>query len=220
MKGMKLIKSLLIVAAVAAPLSLASKAHAQPGYGQPGGGYYNNPQNTTLPGGFHNRTGRLIFGFSLMLGTMKDSEGTIAGDSSVNYSTLSAGVSGHIGGFIGPRLALMAEIQGNAVTLSSDGYDDLTLVQSALMGAVQFWVTPQLWLKGGIGFANLSVDDTYYNESQNIDSGMALMGGVGFELLSSQRFSVDLQGRLLAGSYDGIDQQITAGSIGVGINWF
>jgi hypothetical protein len=46
------------------------------------------------------------------------------------------------------------------------------------------------------------------------------MGAVGFELLSAQRFSVDLQGRLVAGSYDGIDQQITAASIGVGINWF
>jgi len=114
----------------------------------------------------------------------------------------------------------MAELQGNAVTLATDGFDDITLVQSALMGAAQYWITPQLWIKGGIGFANLSVDDTYDGSSTNIDSGMALMGGVGFELLSSQRFSVDLQGRLLAGSYDGIDQQITAASIGVGINWF
>jgi hypothetical protein len=217
---MKLTRSLLL--AGAAVLSLASVASAQPGYGGGGGGggYYNNPQNTTLPGGFHNRTGRLIFGFSLMLGHMSDNEGKIGGDSTTNYSTLSAGVSGHIGGFIGPRLALMAEVQGNAVTLSTDGYDDITLVQSALMGCAQYWVTPQLWVKGGIGFANLSLDDTYYNESQNIDSGMALMGAVGFELLSSQRFSVDLQGRLLAGSYDGIDQQITSGNIGVGINWF
>jgi hypothetical protein len=211
---MKLIKSALLAAAVLAPLSFASQAQAQPG------GYYANPQTTQHPGGFHNRDGRLIFGFSLMLGHLSDSEGNIGGDSSVNYSTIAGGASGHIGGFVGPRLALMAEIQGNAVTLSSDGYDDITLVQSALMGAAQYWITPQFWIKGGIGFASLDLDDSYYNDSAHIDGGMALMGGLGFELLSAQRFSVDLQGRLLAGSYDGIDQQITSASIGVGINWF
>lgn len=211
---MKLIKSVLLAAAVLAPLSFASSAEAQPG------GYYSNPQTTQHAGGFHNRSNRLIFGVSLMLGHLSDSEGNIGGDSSVNYSTLSGGLSGHIGGFVGPRLALMAEVQGNAVTLSSDGYDSITLVQSALMGAAQYWITPQLWIKGGIGFASLDLDDSYYNDSAHIDSGMALMGGIGFELLSAQRFSVDLQGRLLAGSYDGIDQQITSGSIGVGINWF
>jgi hypothetical protein len=212
---MKLIKSVLLAAAVLAPLSIAStEAHAQPG------GYYTNPQTTQHPGGFHNRSNRLIFGFSLMLGHLSDSEGSIAGDSSTNYSTISGGVSAHIGGFVGPRLALMAEVQGNAVTLSTDGFDDVTLVQSALMGAAQYWITPQLWIKGGVGFASVDVDDSYNEESTHIDSGLALMGAVGFELLSAQRFSVDLQGRLLAGSYDVIDQQLTSASIGVGINWF
>src|SRR5689334_9597285 len=99
--GMKLIKSGLLVAAA---LAIAAPAYAQPG------GYYSNPQTTQHPGGFHNRSNRLIFGFSLMLGHLSDSEGNIGGDSSVNYSTLSGGVSAHIGGFINPRLALMAEV--------------------------------------------------------------------------------------------------------------
>lgn len=216
---MKLIKSGLLLAALAAPLALSSEAAAQPGYA-PGPGYYSNPATTQHPGGFHNRNGRIAFGFSLMLGTMQDNEGEISGDSTVGYSTLSGGVSGHVGGFIGPRLALMFEVQGNAVTLTSDAYDgSARLVQSALMGAAQYWITPQLWVKGGIGVASLDIDEDYYEDS-HIDTGMALMGGVGFELLSAQRFSVDLQGRVLAGSYDGIGQQITSGSIGVGINWF
>lgn len=217
---MKLNKSGLLLAAALLPLAV-STASAQPGYSPgPGPGYYANPAATQHPGGFHNRNGRLIFGLSFMLGHMSDNEGEIAGDSSVNYSTLSGGVSGHIGGFVGPRLALMAEVQGNAVTLATDGYDDITLVQTALMGAAQYWLTPQLWVKGGVGFANLSLDDTYYNESSNIDNGLALMGAIGFELLSSQRFSVDLQGRIVDGGYDGIAQHITASSIAVGINWF
>jgi hypothetical protein len=156
-----------------------------------------------------------------MLGHLSDSEGNIGGDSTVGYSTVSGGISAHIGGFVAPRLALMAEVQGNAVTLSSDAYEgNLTLIQSGLMGVAQYWITPQLWIKGGIGFASLDIDDDAYYEETHIDSGMALMGGVGFELLSAQRFSVDLQGRLMAGSYNGIDQQITSASVGVGINWF
>lgn len=213
---MKLIKSVLLAAAVVAPLSIAStQAHAQPG------GYYANPQTTQQPGGFHNRSNRLIFGFSLMLGHLSDSEGDIEGDETVGYSALAGGVSAHIGGFVGPRLALMAEVQGNAVTLTSNFYEgNVTLVQSTLMGAAQYWVLPQLWVKGGIGFASLDIDDDSYYEETHIDTGMAIMGAVGFELLSAQRFSVDLQGRLLAGSYSGLDEQITSASIGVGINWF
>jgi hypothetical protein len=46
------------------------------------------------------------------------------------------------------------------------------------------------------------------------------MGAIGFEILSARYFSLDLQGRFLNGSYDGIDNNITAGSIGLGINWF
>jgi len=209
---MKPTKSLLLVAAVLAPLSVSEVAEAQPGY-------YAQPQSTQLPGGFHDRQGRMIFGFSLGLGGMEDDQGDIE-CMNCNYSTLAGQVSGHIGGFVGPRLAIMAELQGNVQTLATDGYDDITLVQSALMGAAQYWLTPQLWIKGGLGFASLDVDDTYYAESTHIDSGMAVMGGLGFELLSSRNFSVDLQGRILIGSYDGIDNQISAASIGVGINWF
>jgi hypothetical protein len=213
---MKLIKSVLLVAAVLAPLSFASQAEAQPG------GYYTNPATTQHPGGFHNRSNRLIFGFSLMLGHLSDSEGTIGGDNTVGYSTVSGGVSAHIGGFVGPRFALMAEVQGNAVTLSSDFYDGTTtLVQSALMGVAQYWVTPQLWLKGGIGFANLRVDNSYYGTVAEVpENGLALMGAVGFELLSARDFSVDLQGRLINGSYDSVDTNVSAVSIGLGLNWF
>lgn len=213
---MKPIKSLLVLALVL-PLAPTDA------FGQPGGYYSQPPPNSQLPGGFHNRTGRLIFGFNLGLGSMEDNGGDIECS---NCSALAGQAAGHIGGFVGPRLALMGELHGNVQTLSDDAFEGTSqLVQSALMVAAQYWVTPQLWIKGGIGFANLQVDYSYYGDgiidaSSQPENGLAIMGAVGFELFSARYFSVDVQGRLVNGSYDSIDYQVTGGSIGVGVNWF
>src|SRR5262249_9062367 len=105
-------------------------------------------------------------------------------------------------------------------TLSADRFGDTTLVQSALMLAGQFWITPQLWIKGGIGLAHLDVQDDFSGTYTPQDSGLAVLGAVGFELLSARFFAVDLQGRLSEGSYHGIDDHVTSGTIGVGLNWY
>jgi hypothetical protein len=209
-------KSLLALALVAAASATAS---AQ--------GYYGNAgQNPRLPGGFHDRGGRMIFGFSLGLGGMSDRFGDIE-CTDCDYSPIAGTVTGHLGGFIGPRLAILGEVQGSAQTISSDRFsgDTYTLVQGSLVAAAQYWVTPQLWLKGGVGFANVQVQRSYYgdgivDEESIPENGFALVGGIGYELLSAQRFSVDLQGRLQHGSYKGLDNSLTTASIGVGINWF
>src|SRR5215218_4632127 len=106
---MKPIKSLFVLAAL---LLFPTIASAQ-GYGGGGGGYYSSPQpSSQLPGGFHNRQGRLMWGFSLGLGAMHDRGGEIE-CANCYYSTVSGEVSGHVGGFVGPRLALMGEVQAN-----------------------------------------------------------------------------------------------------------
>lgn len=216
---MKPNKTLVMLAFLLAP----GLAAAQGYYGGSGPGYYQQPPATQLPGGFHNRQGRLIFGVNLGLGGMHDDIGDINCD---NCSDIAGEIAGHIGGFIGPRLALMGEIQGNAQTLSVGAAGDTqTLVQTALMIAAQYWVTPQLWIKGGIGFANLQVDWSAYGDgvtdaSSQPESGVALLGAVGYEVLSARNFSVDIQGRLLNGGYDAIQNNITALSVGVGLNWF
>lgn len=216
---MKPTKSLFVLAFLLVP----GLAAAQGYYGGSGPGQYGPAPSTQLPGGFHNRQGRLMLGVNLGLGAMNDDVGDIECS---NCSSISGQLAGHIGGFIGPRLALMGELQGNAQTLSDDVYGGTeTLVQTALMIAAQYWVTPQLWIKGGIGFANLRVDWSAYGDgiidaSTQPENGVALLGAVGYELMSARNFSVDLQGRLLNGSYDAIDNNITAVSVGVGLNWF
>jgi hypothetical protein len=197
---------------VALALTLVPAAASAQGYSGPSNG---------LPGGFHNRQGRLIFGGSLGLGAMKDSGGDIQ-CANCDYSPIAGELSGHVGGFLTPRMALLGELQFNAQTLSVDGYGDTeTLIQSVLMLSAQYWITPQLWVKGGVGFANLRVDHSYYGTVQEVpENGFALLGAVGFELLSSRDFSVDIQGRLINGSYDSINNNVTGLSVGVGLNWF
>lgn len=182
--------------------------------------YYSAPPpNSRLPGGFHNRSNSLIFGFSLGLGGMSENGEDIE-CANCEYSSLSGQGSIHLGGFIAPRFALMGELQANVQTLEAGGFEgDATLVQSALMLAGQFWLTPQLWIKGGIGFANLQVQDDYFGDSRP-ENGGAIMGAVGFEVFSTRRFAVDIQGRILNASYDSLDSNVTSYSVGVGFNWF
>ena len=209
-------KSLLVLAIMLAP-ALAS---AQGYYGGGGGGYYSQPP-PTLPGGFHDRQGRLAWGFSIGIGGMHDGGSKITSCNSCDYNPAAIEVDGHIGGFIGPRFALMGEAQVNAQTVAVDTNGtngDIVLSQNVLMIAGQFWLTPQLWVKGGIGLAHLEADDNYFQYG-SADGG-AIMGGVGYELMSARNFAVDLQGRLVEGSYHGLNDHVTSGTVGVGINWY
>jgi hypothetical protein len=212
---MKPTKTLFALAFLLVPAAASAQ-----GYGG-GPGYYNAPPPSSQhPGGFHNRDGRLIFGFSLGLGGMSEN-GDDVDCPSCDYSPIAGQISGHLGGFVGPRFALMGELQANVQTIGTDGYDTEALVQTALMLAGQYWLTPQLWIKGGIGFSNLRVDNSYYGTVAEVpENGLALMGAIGFELLSARNFSVDLQGRLINGSYDSVNTNVSAGSIGIGLNWF
>ena len=166
------------------------------------------------------RGGRLLLGAHLGLGYMGAESGPIV-CSGCNYSPITLGGSLHIGGMLNDRLGLMLELQANGETVDEVGpYRELvTLVQSAAMFAVQYWVTPQFWLKGGIGAAHLSFSYEFGGESP-VDDGIALLLAGGYELISAPLWSLDLQGRLFIGSYDGIGDRITSGTIGVGFNWF
>ncbi len=207
--------------AFAAILLAPAVAAAQPGYGPPPPqGYYSQPAPATA-GGFHDRTGRMALGFSVGLGGMQvgDDDVTCA---SCDYEPIAGEFDFHIGGMLSPRFALLFEVQGNAQTVEENNYGATSLVQATAMVAGQYWLTPQLWVKGGIGAASLSYsyDDGYEAQSENIDEGMAIMGGVGYEVLSARNFSIDLQGRLVSGSYESFDQSVTAGTVGVGFNWY
>lgn len=217
---MKTSTLILAAAAVLAPaVAMAQPMAAQP---QPIGYAPANPQPTTA-GGFHERGGRMMLGFSLGLGGMKIGDEDVQ-CTNCDYDPIAGEFDFHIGGMMSPRFGLMLEVQGNAQTVEENTFGATSLVQATAMVAAQYWLTPQLWIKGGIGGASLGYsysDDFNSNadDSQELAQGGAVMAGVGYELLSARNFSIDAQARFIQGSYkDG--QDVTSGSLGVGFNWF
>jgi hypothetical protein len=147
-----LVVSALLLAAPAVASAQPSNYRTQPAYP----GYYPPAQ---LPGGFHDRANRLTVGIGLGFGGMKSSDGAID-CASCDYNPVTAGVHGHIGYMMNPRLGLMLELQANGQVLEDNFAQTATLVQGAAMFAAQYWVTPQLWIKGGIGAASSAASAT------------------------------------------------------------
>jgi hypothetical protein len=206
---MKPIKSLLVLAIILAPGLAAAQGYY-------GGSGYNQPSR--IPGGFHDRTGRLAWGFGVGLGGMHDDGSGITNcDNCGNGPVLE--LDGHIGGMISPRFALLFEGQLNARTVhSSFANGDTVLTQSAALVAGQFWITPQLWVKGGLGLVGLQADDAYV--TYDFGTGLGIMGAVGFELMSARWFAIDLQGRIIEGEYNSGNDHITSANVGLGFNWY
>lgn len=204
---MKPIKSLLVLAIVCAPVLASAQ------------GYYGRGPEPTLAGGFHNRVGHLTFGFAVGLGGMGDNGSAITGCDNCNYNPAAFEVDGHVGAVLTPRFALMLELQANGQVIHSDVIDgSTTLTQGAAMIAGQVWLLPVLWLKGGLGFSSLQTDNSFITE--DLGNGIAVMGAIGVELLSARRFALELQGRLIEGTYNSGDDHVTSGTIGFGINWY
>lgn len=207
---MRPIKSLLVLAILCVPLVASAQ-----GYGRRRAA----PSGPSGAGGFHDRTGRVTFGGSLGFGFMQDGGSAITSCANCDVKPLAFEADVHIGGVLSPRFALMFELQGNLQTVHSDAFgDDTVVTQGAGMLAGQFWLIPQLWIKGGIGIAHLEVDDRFFIE--DFGNGAAFMGALGVELFSAPNFALELQGRLIEGTYNSLDDNVTSGTIGVGINWY
>jgi len=207
---MKPIKSLLVFAAIMFAPTLAA---AQPYYG---------PQPVYRePGGFHHRANRLAWGVSFGVGGMHDGGSGLTSCDNCDYNPLAGEIDGHIGGMVNSRLAVLFEAQANIQTVHGDNFDgDTTVTQTAAMVALQYWIAPIVWIKGGLGFAHLSYDNNSLGLIDNVASGAAFMGAIGVELVSGRRFALDLQGRIIEGEYNSLDDHVTSGTVGLGLSWF
>ena len=134
MAAMKPTKTLLVLALMLVP----AVAFAQRG------GYYSQPQAATeLPGGFHNRMGRLAWGFSIGLGGMHDAGSQVTSCNNCNYNPLALEFDAHLGGFLGPRFALMGEFQVNGKTVQLNGYDGDTIITTNTKGLFRLKGNPR-----------------------------------------------------------------------------
>lgn len=209
----------------AALLLIAAPAFAQPSQppppGQPTGAPppAAGPQYpTTGPEAWH--PPGLTFGFDLSLGGMSsDKLGSIE-CFDCDFQPIAGGFGGYVGIMLNGRMAIKGDLRATAQTLDANGTE--VLFQTTLMASLAYWVTPRLWIEGGLGVANLSVsvDDGYTADDETVDNGGAGMLAAGFEVARGRRIAIDLHVRGISGSYDGINDQIFAGMIGVGFTWY
>jgi hypothetical protein len=127
----------------------------------------------------------------------------------------------HMGGMLNPRLALMGDVSVGYRAFTDPAIGDGSLYNSIWTIALQYWVNDILWLKGGFGFAHLTInDENTPGVSINFDdeSGGAVMGAIGVEVLQSYNWALDLQARASHAFYDGGDLNNLA--FMVGFNWY
>lgn len=217
-------KPFLIAAAsaclLAAPLSASAQPSATtpPPPGDPGYGPSSLPPPDYVNVGMRvgpERKG-LLLGFGIGAGGMESSDGPIE---CVDCSDSVAGsFDFHIGFMLSPRLGVMYEAWGTGQKL--DAAESATLVQVLSMAAAQFWLTPRLWIKGGLGTAHLVERYKPSMEGKKIDTGVAAMGAVGYELVQGRKYALDIQLRGGSGTYDGLGDRIHQGSLQLGLSWY
>ena len=197
-------RKILVLALVLLPaIAFAQYAPPPPPPGGGGGGYYAPPAPEP---GIHRRG--FLIGFSLGGGTMNCSN--------CNDSDALSGVALdiHLGGMIAPNLAIMFDGWGVAHSFDGGG----TLVHVMDTAAVQAWVMPQFWIKGGVGAGQLRINDDNGNSVATSETGLGLFGAAGFEVLQGSSFALDLQLRLGTVKYDG--GSVNMGALTVGANWY
>ena len=197
-----LLASLLLLAlhgvASAQPGSAYPPPPPPPGYAPPPPGYGYAAPAPQVRHGF-------LIGFSL-------GGGTLSCDGCDDLSGVALDI--HLGGMLAPNLALMFDGTGVAHSFEGGG----TLIHVVDTVAAQYWVTPELWIKGGIGVGRLSLNDESGEEVLASETGAAMMGGVGYEVMHSRTFALDLQLRGSATKYD--EATISMGSVTLGLNWY
>jgi len=153
--------------------------------------------------------GGIYGGFGLGVGEMTaDCQG--CGD-----ALESIGFSFDIGFRLGPRFGIFLDGWGLAHPEDND-YGTVTLVHAIATVGAQYWLSPPLWIKAGIGSAQLSVSYEGETEAES-DTVAGYLIAAGYEILHSPNFSVDLELRAGSGFYD--DGTIHNAALGVSVNW-
>jgi hypothetical protein len=126
----------------------------------------------------------------------------------------------HVGTMLMPRLALQAEFWGQTRNLDENGNG--SIAQQMFLLAAQYWLTPRFWIKAGVGFASLTLtyDNGFEDVSEPLDDGSAFMGAVGYEIMSSASFALDIQLKTGTGIYDARGEEVGVGMIALGLNWY
>jgi hypothetical protein len=163
------------------------------------------------------REGRIAIGGSLGGGGMTVDNDAI-GCPGCDYDPLGVEVDLHFGSMVSARQAMLFELQVNYTSVDDNMLFIDKLGTGAAMLTTQYWLTRPAWVKGGFGFATVSVTKEEGNIRQHGagSMGLALMGAAGYEVVTAPHFAIDVQARLISGVGGGTN----AASLGVGVNWY
>jgi hypothetical protein len=203
---------------LAVPAMAAAQNYPPPGGGPPGPGMApSGPQRDA--NGFWPRRG-IYGGFGIGFGQLTYGDCQDCSDDSWG----GFGFHGNLGWHLNPQLGIFVDADFVAVN-PTDGDFDVLLMQYVGTAGVQFWVTPPLWLKGGIGSAQQAVggDDTNCDDPSvdcTSDTAPAILFAGGYEVLHGPNFSIDAELRLGAGFYEEFyGGTVTNVSLQFSVNW-
>ncbi len=127
-------------------------------------------------------------------------------------------LNGHFGAMVTPRMALTVEIGADVYEYDQRDYHQTSLVMGYIGLAVKYWATPKLWLKGGLTKAKstLTSDGEIWQESE----GAGFIGAIGYEIVQRRNWTVDIQFRITAASYDEEATESDSTALQVGFNWY
>ena len=156
-----------------------------------------------------------MIGFSLGAGSTRNACAACDGLGAV-------GLDASVGWFLNRRVALTYDVFALATASRNTDVttvDEIHLESAAnAMGslAVQYWLRPRIWLKGGIGYARL-LRATPFGTNEQGGGGMTL--GAGYELVRGRgNFVLDIRGRLSHADIAGVPLDNFA--LLVGMNWY
>jgi len=128
-------------------------------------------------------------------------------------STTEVAFDFHVGGFLNPRLALMYDVAG--IVDSEDGF---TAVLATNTIAVQYWVAPQFWVKGGLGVSQARISGDFGSDSEY---GVGATFAGGFEIIPARRsnFALDIGARLSHLDFDELQETLQMFTVILGARW-
>jgi hypothetical protein len=132
--------------------------------------------------------------------------------------TQAAGLNFQLGAMIGPRFAIMGDLWAMA-----HRENRLTLTQAIASVGPQVWLADRVWLRAGLGVARsgFNYDAEIVDISDRTDLVPAATGALGFELITTDVFALDLQLRAGAGFFhEDSDDRVQNYSLGVGASFF
>jgi hypothetical protein len=198
---------ILVSSIVCALIGATVPALAQPGPPPPPpppGGY------GPAPGGDGGLARRGVFGgLGLGFGEMTaDCEGCGDALESVSFAF-------DVGYRFNPRLGLVLDGWGLGHPEKTP-YGDLTLVHAIVTIGIKYWLSPMLWIKAGVGEAQLSLHFEGEVESESKTEPAAMFAG-GYEMLHSPGFSLDLELRAGTGFFE--EGSVHNVALALSVNW-